>query len=139
MQFSYGFHIKAANPNFQGSHDFFTGFSHAGKYHLARLTTCGQDAFQFSLRHNIKARTQLRHHIQYGNIGIGFYRITNQMWMRSQCTIKRVPMAFQGCAGINVKWCTELFGKLLYGAFFGKQATILKLEEIHKISCNKSV
>ncbi len=48
------FHIKTANTGFQSITNFFSGFTNTGKHCFLRLTTCGDDASQFTGRHNIK-------------------------------------------------------------------------------------
>ena len=100
FQLGGGFHVEAVNVGFQGGGHFVGGFAHAGKHDLVRIAAGPQYPLQLTAGNDIETGPATGQHVQYRQVGIGFYRITDLVGMVPKGLVKGLEVALQGGAGI---------------------------------------
>ena len=76
-EFSFAFHIEAADADLQGQAHFRAGFANPRKNDLAHIATGGDDAGELARRDDVKATARLGKNLQHPQRGVGLHGVTN--------------------------------------------------------------
>ena len=72
--------VEAQNTGIQSHAHFRNRLSHAREHDFARITAGSEHTLQFASGHDVETRAQASEYIQDRQVGIGFHRITDQMF-----------------------------------------------------------
>ena len=124
-------HVKAANPGLQRNTHLVAALAYTGKYTTGRITAGLHYALQLTRRDNVKARTELCQDAEYGQVGVGLHRITDEMWVAGQCLIEHPPVVLKGGTRIDVTWGAMRCGNCGELDILGIQPVVPVVEMVH--------
>ena len=79
LQFRRGFQVEAVNPQLQRPGHLSRLLAHAGEYHLTGVCSRSHHPLQLAAGDDIETRTQACQQVEDREVGIGLYRITDQV------------------------------------------------------------
>ena len=134
FQFWRGFNVEAQNTGLQCLAHLGGGLADAGKHHFARIASGCDDTRQFAARYDVKTAAQARKNVEYAEVGIGFYRITQQMIASGEGGVEVAPGPGQLCARIDITGGAEFSGDARQRYGFSIELAITIMERPHGVA-----
>ena len=130
FQLGGGFDVEAQNARIQRHAHFRAALAHAGEHHLACIAASRQHALQFAAGNDVETGAQARERIQDRKIGIGLYRVANQMFAPLQGLLELGETVCQRRKRIYIAWRAKPGGNIRQRHLLGMKLVVLIMEII---------
>jgi len=131
LQFRFGLDIETGDTLAQRQRHFTRRLADAREHDLAGRDTGSKRPAQLTFRHDVHARTLLRHGADDGLIGIGLHRVADQVIGAGKSIVHHLEVAFQRGGGIAVERRSNLIGQHLKIDVFGVEHAIAISKMMH--------
>ena len=89
------FDVEAMDAQFEPTVHFRDGLSDAGKNDLAGVAAGRDDSRELAAGYDVEAASQTRQQVQQREVGVGFHRVTHEVWRIAEGGVELAERAFQ--------------------------------------------